>query len=218
MTTTFATPQELRTLIDGTTLDDDADAEWIAQATLLLEMISGDMQTAARNRIIRTTVTARLAGTWSGDLELPTRPVVSVTSVALNGTPLAGGSFTWNERAVIRSSVPTIGNLGPVELVPGDGAHWGGPVSTVEVVYVAGYTPETVPDWVKAMTLRVAARSIDNVADVTQVSLGPFSESYGSRNGGRTAEAGGVFLTAAERKLLRSRFSRTAGTHRTGSL
>lgn len=211
--TSFATAQELRTFLTGETLDETTDAGWIAQATLLLELISADMQAAARNRIIAGTETAKLAGTWSRDLILPRRPVVSVTSVALNGYPIAAGLYEWNERSLILS-----GRFGGVNgldhLVPGDGAHWGGPESTVHVAYGYGYTAENVPLIVKSLGLRIAARTIDNPSGGTaQESLGPYSVSY--RN---TLAAGGSHVTDKEAKMLRRRFSTTAGTMTAGSL
>lgn len=211
--TTFATPQELRTFLTGETLDEEADAEWIAQATLILELVAADIQTAARNRIIAGTEVAKLAGTWSRDLLLPRRPVVSVTSVSLNGYAIAASSFEWNERSLIRS-----GRFGGIQgadhLVAGDGAHWGGPGSTVEVDWSYGYSAETVPVIVKGLSLRVAARSLDNPSGgISQESLGPYSVSY--RN---TLDAGGSFVSEAEGKMLRRRFSTTAGTITAGSL
>lgn len=210
---TFASPQELRTFLTGETLDEVADAEWIAQAELLLELVSADIQTAARNRIIAGTDVAKLAGTWSRDLLLPRRPVVSVSSVTLNGYAIASSSFEWNDRSLVRAGL--LGGIqGADHLVPGDGSHWGGPASTVEVAYAYGYSAATVPLVVKSLALRVAARSIDNPSGgVSQESLGPYSVSY--RN---TLDAGGSFVTAAEGKLLRRRFSTTAGTISAGSL
>lgn len=211
--TAFATAQELRTFLTGETLDETADAEWIAQAELLLELVSADIQAAARNRIIAGTDTAKLAGTWSRDLLLPRRPVVSVTSVELNGYGIAAGLYEWNERSLIRS-----GRFGVVNaldhLVAGDGAHWGGPSSTVTVVYSYGYSAETVPLIVKSLALRIAARTIDNPSGgISQESLGPYSVSY--RN---TLDAGGSHVSAHEAKMLRRRFSTTAGTITAGSL
>ena len=209
----FATPQELQTYLTGETLNETEDAEWIAQATLLLELISADIQSAARNRIIAGTMTAKLAGTWSRDLILPQRPVVSVTSVALNGVTIAAGAYEWNERSLIRSGGLDTVN-GPTGLVPGDGAHWGGPASTIEVVYAYGYSAETVPTMVKSLALRVASRVIDQPGGgISQESLGPYSVSY--RN---TLDAGGSHVSMAEGKMLRRRFSLTAGTIHAGSL
>ena len=201
-------------MLDGTTLDVVADAEWIAQADALLTYVSADMQVAARNRIIRTTdATAKLAGTWNRDLLLPQRPVVSVTSVSLNGNAIALPDYTWNDRYLLRR-YGRFGTYADLEhLAPHDGAHWGGPDSTVEVVYTFGYEAASVPTWIKAMCLRVASRAITNPEQVSQESLGAYSVSYGSR-----MADGGTWVTKTEAKLLRSRLSHTAGTAKAGSL
>lgn len=210
----FATAQDLRTMLDGTTLDEEADAEWIAQANALLTYVSADMQVAARSRIIRTTVaSAKLAGTWSRDLVLPHRPIVTVDSITLNGNAIALPDYTWNDRYVIRR-YGRFGTYADLEhLAPDDGAHWGGPESTVGIVYTYGYEEASVPVWVKAMSLRIGARAITNPEQVSQESLGAYSVSYGAR-----MADGGTWVTSAEQKLLRSRFSLTAGTAKAGSL
>jgi len=209
----FATAQELRTYLTGETLNPETDFEWTAQAEFLLELVSADIQTAARNRIIAGTSTAKLAGSWSRDLLLPYRPVVSVTSVGLNGQALAAGYYEWNERSLIRSGgFAGIQGLDP--LAPGDGAHWGGPASTVDVVYLYGYSAETVPLMVKSLALRIAARVIEQPGGgISQESLGPYSVSY--RN---TLDAGGSHVSVHEARMLRRRFSVTAGTIAAGSL
>lgn len=207
--TQFATAQELRTYLTGETLSSPDDDEWEAQADFLLSLISADIQTAARNRIIRGTETAKLAGTWSPDLVLPRRPVVSIAAISLNGQGLAVGAYSWNDRSVIRSGVPTIANLGPLD----NTAHWGGPVSTIEVEYTYGYEAADVPDVVKSLALRIAGRTIDNTGGVSQESLGPYSVSYGN-----VLAAGGSHVTDREAKMIRKRFSRTAGTTRTRTI
>ena len=210
----FATAQDLRTMLDGVTLDEDDDAEWIAQANALLTYVSADMQVAARNRIILTEdTTAKLSGTWNRDLLLPHRPIVTVSSISLNGNAIALPDYVWNDRYLIRR-YGRFGTYADLEhLAPNDGAHWGGPGSTVDVVYSYGYAEASVPVWVKAMSLRIASRAITNPEQVSQESLGSYSVSYGSR----MAE-GGSWVSPAETKLLRSRFSLTAGTATAGSL
>lgn len=205
--TSFATAQELRTLMTGETLDEEADAEWIAQAEALLELVSGDIQTAARNRIVAGEETALLAGTWNRDLELPRRPVVSVTSVVLNGQTLAPATFEWNDRQLLRRYHDFGRYFDADHLAPSDGAHWGGPASAVAVTYAYGYDSDEVPSFVKSLTLRAAARNIGNAAQITQESLGPYSVTYAAR----TAEDGS-YLTNREVRMLRRRFSRTGGT------
>lgn len=207
--TAFASPQELRTYLDGSTLDEDADAEWIAQATLLISLVSADIQSAARNRLIEGTVTAKLAGVWSEYLELPRRPILSVDAVSVNGQAISAGGYSWNERSLIRGGA-RIANY------DASGTRWGGPAATVEVTYDYGYEAAEVPELVKSLTLRAAARSMQNPTGVAQESLGPWSVSFGSSSQ-RMAE-NGSHLTEAEVKMLRRKFSRTAGSQFAGSL
>lgn len=214
--TAFATAQELRTYLDGSTLatSPGVDDEWIAQAEMILDMIGADIQSAARNRIIEGTTTAKLPGTWSRDLELPRRPIVSITSAEINGVVLAATGYEWNERSILRRWRFALGALEESEPpTPHDGAHWGGPGSTVTVVYSHGYSAETVPDEVKSLSLRVASRTIQNAGGVTQETLGPYSVSYGN-----VLAAGGTHLTDKEVRTLRRRFGRTTGTQTAGSL
>ena len=214
--TAFATAQELKTYLDGGTLDGSpgTDDAWISQAELFLDLVSADIQTAARNRIIAgTDVELKLAGTWNRDLELPLRPVTAVSSVEVNGVAIGSTAFEWNERQLVRR-YSGFGQYSDLEhLAPEDGAHWGGPESTVTIVLSYGYTAETVPVVVKALALRVAARAIGNPTGVSQESLGAYSVSYGS-----VLTAGGSHLTDAEVKMIRKRFASTAGTITAGSL
>lgn len=203
----FATAQELRTMLDGYTLDPDPaglDAEWKAQADLVLDLVAFDMQAAARSPILQPDVasTAVLAGTWGRDLVLPRRPVVAVTAVSVNDVALTVDAYRWNSRQIIRR-----GGTVPGLDVQNIGGHWGGPGSTVSVEYLAGYESADVPGWVKSMALRVAARSITNPASMTQQSFGGYAETFA-----RVIDTGGSNLTPMEMKTLRRRFSTTAGT------
>ncbi len=220
--TAFATAQDLSTYLTGATLDDTDDAEFIAQADLLLGLISDDIRTMARNPIIEPEQdeTIELAGTWSRDLTIPGRPVQKVDSAKVNGISV---DFTFNGRDTLRigaGTLPTVFDAydeGPRGRV-GQGAqgssdydlssgHWGGPTSTVELVLKRGREKSDVPGVVKSLCLRVAGRVIGNPTGLTQETLGPYSASYGN-----VLTAGGTHLTRHEVKMLRTRFSRTAGT------
>lgn len=207
----FVTALELATYFNGTTDEADLSADWVAQANLLLQMISADVEEAAGVPIAGTgTHSVKLAGTWSRDLELPAGPISSVVSVALNGTDLGADQWTWNERSTIRR-----GGLGLVTDYDEDddfdqGAReggalgWGGPVSTVSVVYTA---PTATPAIVKSLVLRIAARTFGNVSDITQESLAIYSVTYG-----KSRTDSGSHVTAAERRRLRRALNRTGGT------
>ncbi len=221
--TRFATAEDLALYLTGAAPDSTDDAEWIAQAEIILDLVTVDIQSAARNDIVEDSPeeqTVKLAGTWSRDLELPGRPISKVVSAKVNGVSVG---FTWNERTTLRigeGTLPTVftaDDEGPDGRI-GQGAqggpehdssvgHWGGPASTVEVVYAPGYDASKVPGWVRSMAIRVAARTIGNPTTLTQETLGPYSASYGN-----TLDAGESHLTTKETKLLRRKFSRTAGT------
>lgn len=209
----FATAAELSTYLTGDAAP--SDALWIAQANLLLEMVSADIQSACAQTIETGTGTHKIAGTWDRDLILPQRPVTSITSVAVNGSPLAASAYTWNERSLLRRGSlsysddfdpefdwRTLGMQGAGWL---SGSHWGGPDSTIEVEYAWGSA--TVPSVVKSLALRVAGRVIGNPTGVSSEQLGAYSVQYG-----KAVDAGATHLNRHEIRMLRKRFGRTGGT------
>lgn len=197
----FATALDLATLYNGTTDLDELEPEWIAQADALLVVISDDIEAAAGITIDAGDGIALLAGTWSRDLDLPAGPVRDITAVTVNGTGLASSEYFHNARSVIRR-----GMMAGDEIDDGSGRNWGGPGSTVAVAYGWGF--ETVPGFVRSLALRIAARTIGNVAQVTQESLAIYSVSYGAS----TNTNDGSHVTNAERKRLRHLLNRTGGT------
>lgn len=211
--TAFATPQDLRSYLDGQTLEDPGDpaidatgaeAEWVRQATLLLDLVSADIRAAARSSIVQgeESETVTLRGTWSRFLELPGRPVQSVDAVVLNTVPVSSVGFRWNSLGLVRRGAGEFDE--PADGVAG-GLHWGGPDSSVDVTWSYGFA--ATPDWVRSMTLRVAARTIVNPAGLSQQSMAGYAESYG-----RTFDSGGSHLSPAEMRVLRQRFSKTGGS------
>lgn len=213
----FASPLELATYFNGTTDITDLSAEWIAQAQILLDMISADIESAAGVSIEEGSGTVVLPGTWSRDLLLPAGPIRAVSSVSLNGQLLDASGYYWNELAIIRRGV------GPFDLDhdhedrPEQGARgrsgrgWGGPAAAVAVAWDFGFVE--VPAFVKSLTLRIAGRTFGNVANVTQESLAIYSVTYGKS----TADSGS-HVSDAERKRLRHALNRTGGTITAGGL
>lgn len=209
--TSFATALDLSTLISGVSDPQQIESAWLRQAQLLLELISADVEEAAGIRVEAGTGTAILAGVWGAELALPAGPVRSVDSVVVDGTILDTGWYYWNDRAsLLRGASPSLDALRD-ETPPAPGASgtssagWGGPGSTIAVTYSWGFV--TVPEILRALTLRIAARTIGNVAQVTQESLGSYSVSYG-----QTVDDGGSYVRASERARLRRVFAITAGT------
>jgi len=216
--TMFATAADLAILLGVV----DPDAAWTAQADLFLTLIGDDIESAAGSKIIAGTGTHLLAGTWSTDLELPNRPISSVSAVTLNGTVVGAGEFTWNNRDLLRRG-SRFGDLDGSDLLDdwnalgmqgagwSSGAHWGGPSSTVAVTYAWGYAAAAVPGVLRSLSLRVASRAIGNPTGVSSEQLGVYSVQYG-QNGKNGAGAGSSYLNAAEAKMLRKKFGTTSGT------
>lgn len=203
-TTQFVSPLELATYFAGTTDLADLSADWIAQATLLIEMISADIEDAAGVRIEASRRTVLLAGTWSRDLELPGGIIRAVHAVTINGVALDAANWWWNDRHTLRRG----STIGAIDDCAADsaGLSWGGPTSTIAVELEDGAAD--VPEIVRALTFRIAARTFGNVADITQESLAVYSVTYTqSRNA-----ADGSHVRAAERSRLRRCFNRTGGT------
>lgn len=215
MTSQFVSALELATYFDGTTDESALTAEWIAQANLLMQMISADIETAAGVKIDAGSGTVRIAGTWSRELELPSGPVRSVSSVSVNGIALDAAGWYWNDRALL------LRGTNPLDMIDVDsdpsplsrqGAHsrsgrsWGGPNATIGINYAWGFVE--VPDFLRSLTLRIAARTFGNVQQITQESLAIYSVSYGQSSNVND----GSHVTDKERKRLRKILNRAGGT------
>lgn len=201
---------ELATYFNGTTDLADLSTEWIAQANILLEHISADVEAAAGCPLEAAAVTLLLPGTWGRDLELPVGQIREVSAVTLNGQPLPSSTWVWNQRNTLRRAAGLDSDEDTVEEGPGahhrDGAHWGGPTSTVAVELEGG--PAEVPAIARALVFRIAARTFGNVGQLTQETLGVYSVSYGAS----TNTNDGSHVTKAERSRLRKALNRTGGT------
>jgi hypothetical protein len=185
--TAFATSVDLSTLLTG---EVNADPVWNEQADRLLQVISDEMRERAGVKIDAGSGTHLLAGTWSRDLHLPQYPITDVTAVTVNGRNVPTGEWAWNQRALLRRGIDSFALDEPdASLYPDDwaefgiqgatwraGQHWGGPASTVAVTYSWGY--EVVPDWLSSLCVRVAARSIGNIEQARQESLGVYSVTH----------------------------------------
>lgn len=216
MTVQFVSALELATYFNGTTDLAELTPEWIAQADLLLQMISADVEAAAGVPIEAGSVTVLLAGTWSRDLELPAGPIASVSAVTVNGISVEPAGYYWNDRALLRRGMHAADVLDDdADDWPssGQGASsragrgWGGPAATVAAELTVGFAAP-VPDFVRSLVLRIAARTFGNVGQITQETLAVYSVSYGAS----TNTNDGSHVTKAERKRLRKMLNRTGGT------
>lgn len=186
---TFLSALELARYLNGTTDPTTLDPAWVAQAGSLIEAISDDIEFDGGVRIEAGAGTVVLAGTYSRDLILPAGAVRAVSTVIVDGTEIAAGGWYWNNRSLIRRGWwPTLGetddgyDTGRRQGAHGrDGYPWGSPASTIVVDMEWGFT--AVPPFVKALTKRVAARTIGNLDDTSQESLGAYSVSHRATGG-----------------------------------
>lgn len=199
----FATVDQLEVLL-GRVFDDGIEQ---SQAALLLELATTAIRAEAGQTIsLVEDDEVLLAGTWDYDLDLPERPVVDVTSVALNGVPMLPGNFHWNERQLLRRARVLDELTGTGFLAHAPGArwgytgNWGGPGSTLRVVYSHG--EEIIPADLVAICLNAVARNLLTPAGVRTEALGAYSVGY-FNDGGLT-----IGLTDDERRLIRSRYRR----------
>jgi hypothetical protein len=166
------------------------------QASLLLDLASAEIRAWTRQTIdLVSNDEVSLAGTWSPVLELPERPVVSVSSVELDGQAWVVDS----DYSVAAGALLVSGTLPSFNGYPGatgrSGAHWGGPGVVVSVTYTHGFA--TVPGAVKAATLAIAGRMVNaGTGGVRQESIAGYSVTYA--NAGATTT-----LTDAEKASLR---------------
>jgi hypothetical protein len=191
--TAFATSDDLETLM-GTTFTTDQ----TAQADLLLDLASTAIRSYCRQTIdLVADDDVKLEGTWKAELVLPERPVVSVSSVKINGIPVADGSWFWDDHQVVRRGSRVFSVNGPD--LPGGldfwAWSWGGPAWTVEVTYTHGFSD--VPNDIRMVCLTAAQRTLSTPVDVRQETIGHYSVSY-ARSTGK-----GVILTDDERAVLR---------------
>lgn len=185
-------------------------------AELLIGIVSSEIFAEIGQLLAEGTATVNLPGTWDIDLALPQAPVVNVASVAVNGLVLATGSWHWNGRRTLRraSSLESFDSATDgYELSLRQGAqsgegflHWGGPASTVAVVYDFG--DDSLLAGLQGTLLAVVARTMANPTQVRAETLGAYSVTYAT-------ESIGPLLTDAERRSLRRRYGVTGGTFST---
>lgn len=189
-----------------------------AAAALLIDLTGGEIRDAAGGQTIeRATTTDRIAGTWSRDLELPQRPAIAVTGVAINSIAVGDGGWAWNERQTLRRGArfEPLEEIDWVDLPSPQGAgwigglHWGGPKATVEVTYTHGYAADD-PALAKARSvcLSVVMRRLTTSpgGEVRSEQIGSYSVSFA------TPRAGDTLLTTAERDQIRRTYGRRGGT------
>lgn len=162
------------------------------RANTLLQLASGLIQREARQRIeLVTNDVLTVPGVAESRLRLPERPVVSVTTVTLDGTAVTAGEDTIDYY------------LNGSDLIRPKGWGWGEQV--VQVTYTHGYS--TIPDAIVAVCLEAVTRVWVNPGNLMH-------EYYGSE---RTVHAmqekpSGLLLNNDEQRVVHDVLRRTVGT------
>lgn len=112
-------------------------------------------------------------GRTVGVVNLPQRPVVSVSAVVADTVDLATSKFYWDAAR------------GVLLLEDAD-------VHTVQVTYTAGYNP--IPDDIKAVALAIAADEINNPRGVVNERLADYSVTYASGESGALSKRQAAIL------------------------
>lgn len=170
-----------------------------ATETFLLEVATAAVQDAAGQRLVEVTDdTVELLGTADYWLQLPEKPVASVSSVEIDGDAVTDfelrGSRLWRDHGWREPA-----NFSPLTSTP--------PTSVVAVTYSHGYelTDQDV-QFARQVTLVTAAQMYANPLGATGLSIDDFRQQFSQSAG---TSAGGEIPERLQRALRRKYGLRT---------
>lgn len=202
----FATHDDLATRL-GLTLD----AADQTRADALFVIVSGMIQEESKQTIeLVTNDVFDTPGTPDEMIKLPERPVVSVSSVTLDGQPLIEDSDWYIDGDSIRR-IPAVTNVITGGLIDeaftfplGTGFGW--PAQTLAITYTHGYDSTNIPQTVKAICLEAVIRAWVNPGSVARETVGDHYVVYDNMR----FSPQGLMLTDDEKKTIRRVFGRVA--------
>lgn len=172
----FATVAEL-----GNWLDRDLSSK-TDEAQLALDVATAQIQAYTRQTIEEVADdTVQLKGTWRHVLELPERPVTSVSSVTVDGE----AQTLTDDYVVVRNELRRPNaeyhnwQVPSSDFYPFTKTGWGGPSVIVEVVYTHGYS--TIPDDIKGVCLALAGKAFGNPQDARSEQIDDYRIEYSRR-------------------------------------
>lgn len=192
----FATEEDIATRLGRALSDIEA-----ATVSDLLDQATGLIQGEAKQTItLVTDDEITLRGSRDREIILPERPVVSVSSVTLNGQALTTDSdwYVDGDKLIRRRMILDVAHGLYSEQI-----GWGFPAWALVVTYTHGY--ETIPDAIRAVTISLVVRSFVNPGGVMMERLGQAQMQYAYQG-----SAPGMLLTADERRTIRRALGRTA--------
>lgn len=184
------------------------DAQVVA-ANRLLDMASGMVRRYTRSKITKVTDdVVTLPGNWGNTLELPSRNVIAVSSVVMNGATMPNtmwklvdgnlflgtgafmpdyGSTIWGGSALWG---PAGSNQGPQAI----GNTWQGPTAQITVTYTHGY--DEVPMDIVNEVAGMVALQLNAEVGINMEQIGSYKVQY-ARQG-----AGGMALSDETKAVL----------------
>lgn len=202
-------------LPDLATVDDvvaiiqrDLSATEQTSAARLIPMASAMVRRYTRQNITQATETVTLPGNWTHILELPQRPVTSVTSVVINGATSPSTSWKLVDNRLFLSTgsfQPDYGQMyaggpnlwGPAGSTGGPqatGATWQGPQAQIVVTYTYGFAE--VPADISNIVAGMVALAIASPVGINNEQIGGYKVAY-SRS-----EGGSMMLQDGDKKAL----------------
>jgi len=188
--TQFATAAEFAARF-GITLTDDEET----RADGLLAMASGLIQDEVKQTIaLVEDDVLTMPGTSDDRITLPERPVVSIASVELAGTPLVEDSDWYLDHGTIIGTIVD-------DAWPSSGG-FGVPTQTLQITYTHGYDDDEIPGIVKGVCLEVVVRVWVNPGAVARETVGDTATVYDNMR----FSPSGLLLTNDESRKLRRFF------------
>lgn len=180
----FATPDDLAARL-GIELDSGEEA----RAALLLDDASNLVREATGQfiELVEDDVIV-IPGNDRNTLRLPERPILGVTSILADGTPMSVDDWFVNAGGDLQI-------VGGAFDVPGWDGTWFGPLSLLEITYSHGYEN---PALAKAVTLESVVRAWANPISASSQGIGGASFQF---------PAVGLMITADETNQLRRKYS-----------
>lgn len=189
-------------------------------AATLLASASGKVRSYTRqilSQVLADTYTC--FGTWEQRITLPQRPVTNISSITINGTAVAAGSYSWDRNGNIDilsgSFQPDVsggfsgsksnlwGPAGSTFLNYATGPNWNGPTAQIVVVYDHGFA--TVPSDITDEVAGLVASRIATPTGISMEQVGGYKVSYA-----RQSPTVSMVLTADVKEILNKYRQRSA--------
>lgn len=160
-------------------------------AQLALDLATGAIRDHTRQHLsLVEDDEVTLNGNTSRQLVLPERPVVSVSTVNINGTPIA--PVGWQ---LVRDTIWWGNTLLNVANATDDlGYGWGTISTPIDVTYTHGFDP--IPDGIRAVCAYVAFQAFRQPIPITAESIGNYSVAFGK------IAQGALELSSFQQQLL----------------